>query len=65
MYIYRRSEIAKLLNIKPQNVPKSWKVIECLEWSGRSKKYVKRYLLINEIKNEGKLIKKGLKENTW
>jgi len=64
MQIYRRNEIANILNIKPQNVPKSWKVIECLEWSARSKKYVKRYLLINEIINE-KLIKKRFKENTW
>lgn len=64
MHIYRRSEIAKLLNIKPQNVPKSWKVIECLEWSGRSKKYVKRYLLINEITNE-RLIKKRFEKTTW
>lgn len=61
---YRRSEVAKLLKISQQYVPRSKEVIKVNVWSARSKKYVVRYLLIKEL-NDVWLIKERVKKETW
>lgn len=58
---YKRREVANILWISERGVDKTSKVIKVEVWSSRSKKFVNRYLLTNEVINV-KPIKKGLKE---
>ena len=61
---YKRSEVAHILWITERGVDKTNKVIPIMVMSSRSRKLVKRYLLVKELLNE-KLIKKAIKEQTW
>lgn len=59
--VYNRRDIANILWLKEGSINKSDKVIQVEVWSSRSQKYVKRYLLVNEILNE-RPIKKRLEK---
>ena len=58
---YKRREVANILWISERGVDKTSKVIKVEVWSSRSKKFVNRYLLTNEVINE-RPIKKGLEK---
>ena len=58
---YKRREVANILWISERGVDKTSKVIKVEIWSSRSKKFVNRYLLTNEVINV-KPIKKGLEK---
>lgn len=58
---YKRREVANILWISERGVDKTSKVIKVEVWSSRSKKFVNRYLLTNEVINV-KPIKKGLEK---
>ena len=58
---YKRREVANILWISERGVDKTSKVIKVEVWSSRSKKFVNRYLLTNEVINV-KPIKKGFEK---
>ncbi len=58
---YKRSEVSKILGMSEKWITRTDKVIPVMVWSNRSKKYVKRYLLVNELLNE-RPIKKRIKD---
>ena len=62
--VYTRKEASEMLWISEQAIPKSNKVIQVECYSQRSKKMVKRYLLLRELKDVW-LIKERVKKETW